>query len=66
MSTGHQPISTAMKSALAAMVEKREPNEIIVVHHYTDSRDQLQLEVERRSDELGIKFERIKIKGDGL
>lgn len=44
---------------LAALVTKRCDDEIIVIHHVTDTTYKLQLEVERRSKEFGIKFERI-------
>ena len=43
-------------------IAKREPNEVIVIHHVTcDTPQRLQLEVERRSKTLGIAFERIVI-----
>lgn len=56
-STGAKPFHT-LSWALAALVPLREPNETIVVHHFTDSPARLQLEIERRSRTLGITFER--------
>lgn len=56
---GQQPRSPTMKQMLAEIVGKREPEEIVVIHHYTDRKSGLQLEVERRSETLGIHFERI-------
>ena len=50
-----------LQNALAALVEKRDPSEIVVVHHYTDNVKYLQLEIERRSKVNGIKFERIRL-----
>ena len=45
---------------LAQLITKREPNEVIVIHHITcDTPHRLQLEVERRSQFCGIAFERI-------
>jgi hypothetical protein len=56
---GRQPLGPLIKSSLAAFVQKREPDELVIVHHYTDTRTKLQLEVERRSSTLGLSFERI-------
>lgn len=58
MNRGFQPLSTSLRQALASLIERREPDELIVVHHATDHRGFLQLEVERRSRTLGIAFER--------
>lgn len=58
---GQQPRSDAMQELLAGCVSKRELNEIVVVHHYTDVSSKLQLEIERRSDQFDICFERLII-----
>ena len=57
--TGQQPQSQCMKTHLATLVPLREPGEQIIIHHYTDSVNALQMEVERRSTILGILFERM-------
>ncbi len=45
---------------LTPLVVKREPNEVIVIHHVTqDTPYRLQVEVERQSKTLGVAFERI-------
>ncbi len=56
---GNRPTCKPLRETLAALVPKREPEEVIVVHHYTDDGVRLRLEVERRSITLGIKFERV-------
>lgn len=61
---GRQPKSRVLRAALADLVPKREPNELIVVHHYTDIRQSIQLEIERRSETLGIQFNRVLLSGD--
>jgi hypothetical protein len=56
---GTQPRSEAMRQLLCSAVIPREPKEVIVIHHYADKITHLQLEVERRSETLGIAFERL-------
>jgi hypothetical protein len=59
---GAQPRSVTVKALLTSLIERREPQEVIVVHHYIDKMDVLQLEVERRSTTLGVHFERVFIR----
>ena len=59
--SGQQPFNPVLRAALANLLEKREPNEVIVIHHFTDTKKFLQLEVERRSTTLGIAFERRRL-----
>lgn len=59
---GQQPRSQLLKTMLIDQVNKRHPDEVVVIHHFTDTEDRLQLEVERRSKTLGITFERIFLK----
>jgi hypothetical protein len=59
---GFQPLSPTLRDLLNNSIIKREPEEEIVVHHMTDTKDFLQLEVERRSKQLGFSFERIVIR----
>ena len=54
---GQQPSSKAMREILVKSVEKREPSEQIIIHHYADRKDGLLLVIERRSISLGLKFE---------
>ena len=54
---GQQASSKAMREILVKSVEKREPDEQIVIHHYADRKDGLLLVIERRSISLGLKFE---------
>lgn len=56
--TGRQPKSAALRIGMAKMVPPKYENETIVVHHYTDRKDSIQLEVERRTPQ-GMFFERI-------
>jgi hypothetical protein len=48
-----------MRELLATLIPKREPAELIIVHHVTDLPNKLQLEYERRSSTLGIDFGRL-------
>ena len=52
---GTQPLSGPMKQALASLVPSN--GEQVIVHHYTDSRSSIQLEIERRGDV--VSFERL-------
>lgn len=61
---GRQPRSKVLRAALARLIEKREPAELIVVHHYTDTSASIQLEYERRSEILGIQFGRLLLKNE--
>ncbi len=54
---GQQPCSQSMRNSLQSLVEKREPSEQIIIHHYADRKDGLLLVIERRSISLGLKFE---------
>lgn len=54
--------SEFLMPGLTALISKREPDEVIIVHHYADNIDALQLEVERQSKTLGLAFERIILK----
>lgn len=56
---GHQPKSKPLRTQLALLVEKREPDEQIIVHHFTDTSTSIQLEYERRSGLLGVTFGRL-------
>ena len=56
--TGRQALRSE-QLLLAGLMTKRSPEEIIVVHHITDTHYKLQLEIERRCPVFGIKFERI-------
>jgi hypothetical protein len=44
---------------LQTLIPKRSVNEVIVIHHVTDTHYKLQLEIERRCPVNGIKFERV-------
>jgi hypothetical protein len=55
----HIPGKFPEQLLLGALLAPREPGEVIVIHHVTDTRHKLQLEVERRGPTLGIKFERV-------
>ena len=54
---GQQPRAATMRRHLESLVEKREPSEQIIIHHYADRKDGLLLVIERRSISLGLKFE---------
>jgi hypothetical protein len=41
------------------LIKKREKKEVIIIHYIMDTYRHVQLEIERRSPTLGIKFERI-------
>lgn len=56
---GFQPLSPALRQILSAGIAKREEGERVIVHHVTDSRGSLQVEVERNGPTLGVAFERI-------
>jgi hypothetical protein len=56
--TGKQA-TRSQQLLLATLLSKRSPDEVIVIHHVTDTAYMLQLEVERRCPIHGIKFERV-------
>lgn len=56
--TGKQALRSE-QLVLSKLIEKRHSDEKIIIHHVTDTVNFLQLEVERHSKALGIKFERI-------
>lgn len=58
-SIGRQPTRIEQLLISNTLVTKRTPEEVIVVHHLTDARYKVQLEIERRCPVNGIKFERI-------
>jgi hypothetical protein len=59
MNTGSQIYSPWLHNVISNNIEKREPDEIIIVHHFTDRKGTAQYEIERRSKICGITFERI-------
>ena len=56
--TGRQA-TRSQQLLLATLLPKRSPDEVIVIHHVTDTFYKLQLEVERRCPIHGVKFERV-------
>ena len=56
-----QPRAQSLRLGIDSVIEKREPNETIVVHYVTDFSTHAQYEVERRSTILGITFDRVII-----
>lgn len=62
MNLGHRIKSDWLRYVMSSIIDKREPLEEII-HHYTDRKDRIQLEVERRSRIYGIKLQRIVFRG---
>lgn len=58
---GQQASSKAMREILVKSVEKREPSEQIIIHHYADRKDGLLLVLERNSPLFGLKFQNLVI-----
>lgn len=58
---GFQPRSVNLRKRINDSFTKREPNEVVIVHHIIDSQIVVQYEIERRSETLGILFERVVI-----
>lgn len=56
--TGRQA-TRSQQLLLQQLLTKRSKEEIIIIHHVTDTPYRLQLEVERRCPIFGIKFERV-------
>jgi hypothetical protein len=59
--TGHKALRSE-QFLMITLIPKKYSDEQIVIHHVTaDTPEYLQLEIERRSNEYGISFERIII-----
>jgi len=64
VNVGHKPYSAGMRLMLSHAVRQhfQDWTSVVVVHHYTDNSDKLQLEVERRHQDGTITFERLIFK----
>jgi hypothetical protein len=56
------PRAPILQKAIADLIEKREPNEVIRVHHVQHFDTHLQVEIERDSKVLGFSFERMELR----
>ena len=57
---GHKSLRSE-QLLLATLIPRRSPEEVLVLHHVTDTPTKLQIELERRCPVNGVKFERVRL-----